>query len=274
MRLDEAKIKLPTPINKAEKKQRVSVYTESYKGEYYNIDISKLIPFKNQSRKIFDQKDLEDLASTIRNHGIRQPLTVLPSEAQNGMYEIVSGERRWRAAGLIGLTKVPCIILQDREAAEEIALIENIQRKNLHPLELMNGFQSLMDKGICKNQQEIADKLGISRTIVVETLLLNRLSNKVQDLLLREKIKSRETLRELLKLKEENQIKLINNLLNKKQEKKPTKTKAILPKKHKILSIYLEEEKLCFESLKDIKLTLEQRNMLKDRIQEFLAQIE
>ena len=124
MRIEKAKIRLPNNIkeeNSNESSQRVSTYTESYKGEYYNIEVTKLIPFKNQSRKHFDQKSLEELASTIRVHGIRQPLTILPSSEQEGKYEIISGERRWKAAQIAGLTKVPCIIIHNQEAAEEIA---------------------------------------------------------------------------------------------------------------------------------------------------------
>ena len=114
MKIDDAKYK--TPLSQRISRHntsRVSVYTEDYKGEYYNISVLKLIPFKTQARKIFDEKSLANLALTIKEHGIRQPLTIIPSESDK--YEIVSGERRYRAALIAGLKTVPCIILKDRK---------------------------------------------------------------------------------------------------------------------------------------------------------------
>lgn len=267
MRINQVKIK--PPINQEKKinaKNRVSTYTESYKGEYYNIDIEKLIPFKNQSRKSFDQKSLEELGETIKAHGIRQPLTILPSEEEEGKYEIVSGERRWRAAQLIKLKKLPCIILKDRNAAEEIALIENIQRKSLHPLELMSGFQTLLDKGICKNQQEIADKIGVSRSIVVETLQLKELPHSTQTELLKNKVKSRYVLRQLLKSPQKDHANIIKEKTEQAKKVKVFGKKTGI-KKSQLVSIYIQDEKLCVEESKRLFLTKEQKEELKMRLQ-------
>lgn len=265
MRINQVKTR--HPINTEKKtntKNRVSTYTESYKGEYYNIDIEKLIPFKNQARKTFDTKSIEELAKTIKAHGIRQPLTILPSEKE-GKYEIVSGERRWRAAQLINLTKLPCIILKDRDAAEEISLIENIQRKNLHPLELMSGFQNLLDKGICKNQQEIADKIGISRSIVVETLQLKELPHSTQTELLVKKVKSRDILRQLLKSPQRDHEMIIKEKTEKTKNIRIFDKKAVI-KKNKLISIYIQEEKLFIDEAKRLFLTKDQKEELKNRL--------
>ena len=273
MRTDQVKIRLP--INKEIKndiKNRVSTYTESYKGEYYNIDIEKLIPFKQQSRKSFDQKSLEKLSQTIKAHGIRQPLTILPSEMEEGKYEIVSGERRWRAAKLIKLKKLPCIILKDRNAAEEIALIENIQRKSLHPLELMSGLQNLLDKGICKNQQEIADKIGVSRSVVVETLKLKDLPQSTQTELLEKKVKSRDVLRQLLKSPQQDHVNIIKEGFE-KNKKIDVFSKAIKTKKNKLISIYIQDEQLFVDESKKFLLTKEQKEELKNRLQSLVEKI-
>lgn len=275
MRIDQAKIREPLikKENRENVTRRVSTYTESYKGEYYNIDISKLIPFKNQSRKIFDKKSLEELAHTIKIHGIRQPLTVLPSDREEGKYEIISGERRWRAAQIVGITKIPCIILQDKSVAEEIALIENVQRKNLHPIELMYGLQSLLDRGICKNHQEIAEKIGISRTVVVETLGLKNLPSSTRKLLLDRNIKSRDLFRQLLKLPEREHIFVINKEFKEKEEQPPSVKKVTSVRKNTLLSIYLQSEELFFDEIKKWTLTAEQRLKIKKYLSDLADRI-
>ena len=164
-----------------EKSSRVSAYTEDFKGEYYNLQTEKLIPFKNQARKFFNEDGINALAETIKEHGIRQPLTVLPSSTRPGYYEVVSGERRLRAAKLLSLAQVPCIIIQDELKAEEIAIIENVQREDLHPVELMRAFVSLLNNNICKTQLEIAKKVGMPRTAIAEIINLKVLSNEIQE---------------------------------------------------------------------------------------------
>jgi len=273
MRINQVKIRPPIEQEKDTNiKNRVSAYTESYKGEYYNIDIEKLIPFKNQSRKSFDQKSLEELSQTIKAHGIRQPLTILPSEKEEGKYEIVSGERRWRAAQLIKLKKLPCIILKDRNAAEEIALIENVQRKNLHPLELMSGFQNLLDKGICKNQQEIADKIGVSRTIVVETLKLKELPYSTQTELLEKRVKSRDVLRLLLKSPQKDHLNIIREKYEKIKKVEVFSKKPVI-KKSKLISIYIQDEKIFVDEAEKLLLTQEQKGELKMRLRALVEKL-
>jgi ParB family chromosome partitioning protein len=274
MRIEKAKIRLPNNIkeeNSNESSQRVSTYTESYKGEYYNIEVTKLIPFKNQSRKHFDQKSLEELASTIRVHGIRQPLTILPSSEQEGKYEIISGERRWKAAQIAGLTKVPCIIIHNQEAAEEIALIENIQRQNLHPLELMQAFQSLLDRKICGSTQEIATKLGINKSAVVEALSLKNLPNETQQVLLNEGVKARKVLRVLVKSTQDKHLKIINDYkksIEKEQKKEVKSTEA------KVLSIFINNGKVSFQDNKISSLSTKEKSAVKQSLVEFFKQID
>jgi len=274
MRIEKAKIRLPNNIkeeNSNESSQRVSTYTESYKGEYYNIEVTKLIPFKNQSRKHFDQKSLEELASTIRVHGIRQPLTILPSSEQEGKYEIISGERRWKAAQIAGLTKVPCIIIHNQEAAEEIALIENIQRQNLHPLELMQAFQSLLDRKICNSTQEIATKLGINKSAVVEALSLKNLPTETQQVLLNEGVKARKVLRVLVKSTQDKHLKIINDYkksIEKEQKKEVKSTEA------KVLSIFINNGKVSFQDNKISSLSTKEKSAVKQSLVEFLKQID
>jgi len=274
MRIEKAKIRLPNNIkeeNSNESSQRVSTYTESYKGEYYNIEVTKLIPFKNQSRKHFDQKSLEELASTIRVHGIRQPLTILPSSEQEGKYEIISGERRWKAAQIAGLTKVPCIIIHNQEAAEEIALIENIQRQNLHPLELMQAFQSLLDRKICNSTQEIATKLGINKSAVVEALSLKNLPNETQQVLLNEGVKARKILRVLVKSTQDKHLKIINDYkksIEKEQKKEVKSTEA------RVLSIFINNGKVSFQDNKISSLSTKEKSAVRQSLVEFLKQID
>jgi ParB family chromosome partitioning protein len=264
MKIEKAKIKVPNLEQKSQRveNQRVSAYAESYKGEYYHIEVTKLIPFKNQSRKHFDQESLEELASTIKAHGIRQPLTILPSTGEHeGKYEIISGERRWRAAQMVGLTKVPCIIIHNKETAEEIALIENIQREDLHPLELMQAFQNLLDKKICNSTQELATKLGVNKSFVVETLSLKKLPSETQTVLLEQNIKARKILRELIKTEEHTHSKIINNYrLNRIGENK----------KLKVLSLYINNGQVICQDNKILTLDISEKYKIKEYLEELL----
>ncbi len=272
MRIEDAKIRVPKGNKKTEinnKSRRVSIYGESYKGEYYNLAVDKLIPFESQVRKVFDEKSLNEMASTIKEPGIRQPLTVLPSELESGKYEIVSGERRWRAAKLLGLKIVPCIIIHSRATAEEIALIENIQRKNLHPLELMEGFKNLIKKGVCKTAQEIAKKLGVSRSIVSETMGLDKLPEQTKDMLISKNVKSREILRRLQKTPETHHNTIINKYAEERSESKEKIKKNII-RKTKIIDAYLKNETLVVETPNLAELTLEQKQELRQKLTEII----
>lgn len=199
MLMDRVKVKHSVDAKRAELTMgsgRVSSYTDAFKGEYYNIDVNKLVPFHNQARILFDDEGIHKLADTIKGHGIRQPLTIIPSE-KVGFYEIVSGERRFRAALLLKYQRVPCIIIKDKQKAEEIAIIENIQRKDLHPVELMRAYLNLLSNKICDSYSEIAKKVGVSKSSVVDILNLRRLDVEVQKALVVNDIKNRDFLRKL-----------------------------------------------------------------------------
>jgi ParB family chromosome partitioning protein len=251
MKIDKAKVRYIKEEPKAEvknKSSRISAYTEDFKGEYYNLKIEKLIPFKNQARIHFDQESLESLAQTIKEHGIRQPLTVIPSDDKQGCYEIISGERRFRAAKTLKLETVPCIIIHDKKRAEEIAIIENIQRKDLHPVELMNAYNNLLDHNICSSIVDIGKKLGVARTSVIDILNLKKLTKNVQQYLVKRGIKNRDFLRELCKTEEKKQLNKIQDFLTQinqvKQEKLISHKSKSLHTRAKILEIVLDGEEI------------------------------
>ncbi|MBS7360310.1 MAG: ParB/RepB/Spo0J family partition protein [Oscillospiraceae bacterium] len=139
------------------------------------IDIE---PNREQPRKVFDEEALNELANSISQHGVLQPLLVRPMPS--GVYQLVAGERRWRASRLAGLTEVPVIIrdLTDSEVAE-IALVENLQRENLNPLEEANGYKELQEK-FRYTQEKIAEIVGKSRSSVANSLRLLSLPGKIQ----------------------------------------------------------------------------------------------
>ena len=135
-----------------------------------SLPISQVEPGLNQPRKRFDPESLTDLAESIRIHGIIQPLTV--RRLATGYYQIIAGERRWRAAKQAGLDEVPAVIVEaDDRKVMELALIENLQREDLNPAEAARGFQVLMDEyGL--TQEQVAQRMGKSRPAIANTLRL------------------------------------------------------------------------------------------------------
>lgn len=194
--------------------KRSSVGLEQFMGEYYFIDVEKLISYQNQARRIFNEEDIKNLSETISEHGIRQPLTVLRSPVQEGVFEVVSGERRLRAAKLTGLKKVPCIIIEDPAQAAEIALIENIQRENLHPVELARAINNLVSNRGHGKQSEIARKLGLSKSQLSENLKILEIEEPILEEMLKNNVRGREHYRKLLSLnKEEDRKKYVDGVL-------------------------------------------------------------
>ena len=155
------------------------------KSPYQLLPIYKVEPNKNQPRQDFDEEEMEALAESISVHGIIQPLTV--RELPSGYYQIIAGERRWRAARMANLPEVPAVIIEaDDKKAMELALIENLQRQDLNPVEEALGYRSLMeDYGL--TQEEAAGRVGKSRPAVANAL---RLLNLCPDVL--EKVRSGE----------------------------------------------------------------------------------
>ena len=144
------------------------------------LPINEIIPNRDQPRKTFDEAALEELAESIKQHGVLQPLLVRP--LPSGGYQLVAGERRWRACRMAGLNKVPVVIkeLTDTETME-IAIIENLQREDLNPIEEAEGLQALIDK--CGyTQEEVAASVGKSRPAIANSLRLLRLPQEVRDM--------------------------------------------------------------------------------------------
>ena len=150
---------------------------------YQLLPIYKVEPNPDQPRQDFDEEELQALADSITEHGIIQPLTV--RQMPNGYYQIIAGERRWRAARLASLSEVPAVIIEaDDRKAMELALIENLQRQDLNPVEEALGYQSLMeDYGL--TQEEAAKRVGKSRPAVANALRLLGLSTEVLEKLRR-----------------------------------------------------------------------------------------
>lgn len=154
--------------------------TEEDKGGSAILRLSELEPRKDQPRKHFDMESLSKLADSIAANGILQPIAVRPVE--NGLYQIIAGERRWRAAKMAGLSEVPVIIMdiEDRKMAE-LSLMENIQREDLDPIEEAEAYRKLMDEyGL--TQEEISSRLGRSRSTVANSLRLLDLPPEVKEM--------------------------------------------------------------------------------------------
>lgn len=159
---------------------------KKYEGEVVEkIKIIDIEPNRNQPRRTFDSEAIEELSESIKVYGIIQPIIVTKKD---GFYEIIAGERRWRAAKKAGLTEVPCIVREnDERKNKEIALIENIQREDLNPIEKARGFKQLIDEyGI--TQQKLADIMGINRSTLTNCLRILNLDQRVIDLALEGKL--------------------------------------------------------------------------------------
>lgn len=137
-------------------------------------------PNRNQPRRSFDPEKIDELAQSIREHGLIQPIIITP--AQNGRYTIVAGERRWRAAKKAGLKTVPTVIREySPEETAQIALIENLQREDLNPIEEAAGYRRLMDE-FSLTQEAVSEKIGKSRSAVANSLRLLSLDDELQKL--------------------------------------------------------------------------------------------
>ena len=150
------------------------------KSPYQKLPIHKVEPNPDQPRQDFDEEELQSLADSIGEHGVIQPLTV--RETGNGYYQIIAGERRWRAARLAGLHEIPAVIIEaDDKKTMELALIENLQRQDLNPVEEALGYQVLMEE-YGMTQEETAKRVGKSRPAVANALRLISLCPEVLEL--------------------------------------------------------------------------------------------
>jgi ParB family chromosome partitioning protein len=146
------------------------------------LPIEFVVRNPNNPRRDFAEEDLADLAASIREHGIIQPVVVRPQPGKAGMYELIAGERRWRAAQRAGLVDVPVIVRDvDDKVALELAIIENVQRADLNPIEEAAGYQKLMDE-YDYTQADLGEVIGKSRSHVANTLRLLKLPVSVQSM--------------------------------------------------------------------------------------------
>ncbi|MFN3480046.1 MAG: ParB/RepB/Spo0J family partition protein [Thermodesulfovibrionales bacterium] len=149
--------------------------------EIINLDITRLVPGEQQPRRVFNDRALNELAQSIKEKGILQP--IIARRAGDGTFRIVAGERRWRAATIAGLKKVP-VIIKDTAPSDslEIALIENLQREDLNPVETAEAFQRLM-REFNLTQEELSAKVGKERATVANYLRLLKLPDEIKDLI-------------------------------------------------------------------------------------------
>lgn len=158
------------------------------KDEVVYLYLDDIIPNRFQPREIFDEKALKELAVSIKEHGVIQPIIV---RSVNGKYEIIAGERRYKASALAGMTKIPAIIrnLDDKESSK-VALLENLQRKNLNPIEEARTYQKILEIDQM-TQDELAKTMGKSQSAIANKLRLLALPDEIQDALLKEQISER-----------------------------------------------------------------------------------
>lgn len=198
-----------------------SIIVDKLEGQEVEIDVSRetmlninlVEPNRKQPRSHFEEDKLEELAESIRLHGIIQPLIV---QKKDDHYEIIAGERRWRASRLAGLKEVPVVVKEysDREVLE-IALIENIQREDLNPIEEAAAYERLIREYELK-QDEVAERVSKSRVAVTNALRLLKLSPEVQEMLIDDKLSVGHA-RALLALKDEDmQLKVANRVFDEK----------------------------------------------------------
>lgn len=155
-------------------------------GMISELDINEIEPNRQQPRKDFDEEALSNLSDSIERHGLLQPIVVRPRA--NGRYEIIAGERRWRACRTAGLMRIPAVIKEmDEQTAAEAALIENLQREDLNPYEEALGYSTLIER-FSITQEEVANRVGKSRAAVANAMRLLKLPEKMLNALREGKI--------------------------------------------------------------------------------------
>lgn len=241
---------------------RVSVGMEERIKEYFQINVEDILPYEKQARKVFDEDEIDKLAETIKAHGIRQPLTVVKANTP-GKFHVISGERRLRAAKKAELKTVPCILINDANNLEEIALIENIQREDLHPIELAAAYSSLLSKYEYGDITSLGKRIGRTKSHISETLSYNNIPQEIKDFLLQKNIKSRAFLRKLI---QSHDIQSMKELLGIEAKIKPRE------KNKSLVKIYVKGGNINVEMTK-IKIDEIQRKELKRELQKLLESL-
>ena len=207
-----------------------------FEKEIIEVPLDDIIPNRFQPRLTFDEQSLNELAKSIKLHGIIQPLVL---RKVGNKYEIIAGERRYKASYIAGLTKVPAIILDlnDNESAE-VAIVENLQRRDLSPIEEAKSYKKLLDRGYL-TQDQLATRMGKTQATISNKLRLLNLDERIQDALLNNQISERHA-RSLLRLtNKEDQVEMLNEIISNRMTVRDTE-QAISRK----LNPDIEEEKL------------------------------
>ena len=240
------------------------------------VNINKVEPNKEQPRKNFDEDALLELSESIKQFGVLQPLLVVD---RKDYYEIIAGERRWRAAKMAGLKKVPVIIkdLTEQEIVE-ISLIENIQRENLNPIEEAIAYKRLLNEFNLK-QDEVAERVSKSRTAVTNSMRLLKLCDKVQQMVIDDMISTGHA-RALLGITDEEKqytlaqkifdekisVRDTEKLVKKMQKQKNAPAKEVNPEEKKLDAVYQEaEEKM--KTILGTKVIINQKDSMKGKIE-------
>lgn len=266
----------------SEKRQESEKAIRQRETEEYKVRLSRIEPNPDQPRKDFNEEQLNELAESIRQFGILQPLLV---QKKGDMYEIIAGERRWRAAKLAGLKEVPVVVREySEQQAVEIALIENVQREDLNPIEEALAYQRLMQEFHLK-QEEIAERVSKNRSTITNSMRLLNLVPEVQQMLVNNEITSGHA-RALLSIEnEKKQVELAKQIVKEqmsvRQVEKAVKLLAKAPreKKQKQNDEALE---LIFRNLEDrmktvmgTKVNISRKDKNKGRIEiEYYSQSE
>ena len=216
--------------------------------------IHQLVPNQFQPRKNFEKKQLEELAASIKSRGIIQPIAV--RKISDDKYEIIAGERRWRAAQLANIHEVPTVLLDaDDELAAEFAVLENVQREGLNSLEEANGYQTLIDK-FNYTQDKIAEMIGKSRVYIANTLRLKKLPSEIQDMIINGLLTPGHA-RSLIDVN--NNVELAKEIINKNLSVRQTE---LLSKKNVTFSKKIKIRNID-PNIKDLENSLEQKTGMK-----------
>ncbi len=247
---------------KQDSNSRPSVGLTEIKAEIYYLSPDIIIPYKNQARKNITDESLVELAVSIQSQGILQPLQVIPSLENQGKFEVVSGERRLMAAKKIHLETVPCMILDRDRDADEIALIENIQREDLHPIELAEAIGKLLDGKKQGSQSELAERIGMSKQQISHLFAISRLPEDVKQYFLQQKTVQINVLKSIAYLKDENSIreKVFRDIKTQNEYRS-------------ILRISFDGESFKFDHLKIDQLSPEEKERLRVELINFMQKL-
>jgi ParB family chromosome partitioning protein len=238
-------------VNKTETEKEV---VKEVIKEIDTIDINKIEPNATQPRKFFDEDSLQELAESIRQHGLIEPLIV--QKSKEDFYSIIAGERRWRAARIAGLKDIPVIVKEyNSQQIIEIALIENLQREDLNPIEEAEAFNRLIEEYNLK-QDEVAEKVSKSRVTITNSLRLLKLDERVRNMIIEDKIKSGHA-RALLAIEDVDEqynaaVKIFDEKLSVRETERLVKlinSKETAPKKEE--KIETQQEKLIFKQYEE-----------------------